>query len=71
MTREDAVAAAEGYGIDKTGISMDNITAEHPPGYWQQYADARVRMLMEETGFTRERALEEIKRKTGGDGAVL
>ena len=112
ITREDVVAAAESYGIDKTGISMDNIAAEHPPGYWQQYADARrhylicfkaalleyaarepiiyhgnlahillndvpfvlrvrvnapeenrVRMLMEERGFTRERALEEIKEK--------
>ena len=112
ITREDVVAAAESYGIDKTGISMDNIAAEHPPGYWQRYADARrhyltcfkatlleyaakesiiyhgnlahvllkevpfvlrvrvnapeenrVKMLMEERSFTRERALEEIKEK--------
>jgi cytidylate kinase len=41
ITREDVVAAAESYGIHKTGISVDNITSEHPPGYWERYTDAR------------------------------
>ena len=110
ITREDVVAAAEGYGTDKTGISKESIVGEHPPGFWDRYTDARrhyltcfkaalleyaakesiiyhgnlahillnevpfvlrvrvnapeenrVRMLMEERGLSRERAMEEIK----------
>ncbi len=110
ITREDVVKAAERYGIDQTGISKENIVGEHPPGFWERYADARrhyltcfkaalldyavkgsiiyhgnlahillsevpfvlrvrvnaphenrLKMLMEERGFSRERAVEEIR----------
>jgi len=110
MDREGVIAAAERYGIDKTGISKENIAAESPPGFWEEYADARhhyltcfkaalldfavqgpliyhgnlahvllndipcvlrvrviapkedrVTMLMQERGYTRERAAAEVK----------
>jgi cytidylate kinase len=41
IDREGVLAAAERYGIDKTGISKENIAAESPPGFWEEYADAR------------------------------
>ena len=110
VDREDVIAAAERYGIEKTGISKENIAAESPPGFWEEYADARhhyltcfkaalldfaaegplvyhgnlahvllnevpcvlrvrviapeenrVAMLMEERGYTEERAAAEVK----------
>jgi cytidylate kinase len=112
ITREDVIAAAESHGLDRTGLSRDDIVREHPPGFWARYEEARkhyltcfkaallnyavkgpiiyhgnlahillnevpfvlrvrvnapvenrVRMLMEERGFSRERAEEEIKAK--------
>jgi len=110
VDREGVIAAAERYGIDKTGISKENIASESPPGFWEEYADARhhyltcfkaalldfavqgpliyhgnlahvllndvpcvlrvrvtapnenrVAMLMEERGYTHERAAAEVK----------
>jgi hypothetical protein len=112
ITREDVIVAAERYGIDRTGLSRENIASEHPPGFWGRYEEARrhyltcfkaallnyvvtgpiiyhgnlahillnevpfvlrvrvnapkqdrVKMLMEEKGFSRERAEEEIGEK--------
>ncbi len=41
IDREGVIAAAERYGIDKTGISKENIAGESAPGFWEDYADAR------------------------------
>ena len=110
ISREDVIRAAEQYGIDQTGIRMENILGEFPPGFWEAYADARhhyqvcfkaamldfavkepiiyhgnlahvllnevpftfrvrvnapeenrVRMLMQERGYTAERAAAEVR----------
>ena len=110
ISREEVIDAAERYGIDKTGISRENIAGEFPPGFWERYSDARhhyltcfkaalldfavkepiiyhgnlahvllndvpfvlrvrvnapkenrVKMLMEERGYTKERAAAEVR----------
>jgi cytidylate kinase len=110
VDRDGVIAAAERYGIDRTGISRENIASEIAPGFWEEYADARhhylacfkaalldlavqgplvyhgnlahillsevpcvlrvrviapkenrVAMLMEERGYTEERAIAEVK----------
>ncbi|MGC8761627.1 MAG: AAA family ATPase [Bryobacteraceae bacterium] len=41
ITREEVLEAAERYGISETGLEMRHIVAQHPPGFWEKYADAR------------------------------
>jgi cytidylate kinase len=41
IDREEVLKAAERYGIGQTGLEMRHILAEHPPGFWESYADAR------------------------------
>ena len=112
VSREQVIDAAKRYGIDKTGISRENIAGETPPGFWDRYSEARhhyltcfkaalfdfavkepiiyhgnlahvllndvpfvlrvrvnapredrVKMLMEEKGSTRERAVAEVRER--------
>jgi cytidylate kinase len=41
VTREEVLQAAERYGITETGLELRHILAQHPPGFWENYADAR------------------------------
>ncbi len=41
ITREQVLEAAERYGIGETGLQMKHIVAQHPPGFWESYAEAR------------------------------
>ncbi len=45
ITREQVLEAAERYGISATGLEMRHIVAQHPPGFWEQYAEARKHYL--------------------------
>ncbi len=45
ITREQVLEAAERYGIAETGLEMRHIVAQHPPGFWENYADARKHYL--------------------------
>jgi len=45
ITREHVLEAAERYGIDETGLEMRHIVAQHPPGFWENYAEARKHYL--------------------------
>ena len=45
ITREMVLEAAERYGISETGLEMRHIVAQHPPGFWEKYADARKHYL--------------------------
>jgi cytidylate kinase len=41
IDREAVLKAAEEYKIGETGLEMRHILAQHPPGFWESYADAR------------------------------
>jgi cytidylate kinase len=41
IDREAVLKAAEQYKISETGLEMRHILAQHPPGFWESYADAR------------------------------
>ena len=41
IDREDVLKAAECYAIGETGLEIRHILAEHPPGFWENYAEAR------------------------------
>ncbi|MBN2243303.1 MAG: cytidylate kinase family protein [Acidobacteria bacterium] len=41
IEREDVLKAAERYSIGETGLETRHILAEHPPGFWETYAEAR------------------------------
>jgi cytidylate kinase len=41
IDREDVLKAAERYSIGETGLEIRHILAEHPPGFWETYAEAR------------------------------
>jgi cytidylate kinase len=45
ITREQVLEAAERYGIAESGLEMRHIVAQHPPGFWEKYADARKHYL--------------------------
>jgi cytidylate kinase len=45
ITREQVLAAAERYGIAETGLEMRHIVSQQPPGFWENYADARKHYL--------------------------
>jgi len=45
VTREQVVKAAERYGLQETGLSEKDIMAQHPPGFWERYSDARKHYL--------------------------
>jgi cytidylate kinase len=45
ITREQVLDAAERYGIAGTGLELRHIMALHPPGFWENYADARKHYL--------------------------
>lgn len=45
ITREQVLEAAERYGIAESGLQMRHIVAQHPPGFWENYADARKHYL--------------------------
>jgi cytidylate kinase len=45
ITREQVLEAAERYGIAESGLEMRHIVAQHPPGFWENYADARKHYL--------------------------
>lgn len=45
ITREQVLEAAEHYGIAETGLQMRHIVSQHPPGFWENYADARKHYL--------------------------
>jgi cytidylate kinase len=46
VTREQVVKAAEGYGLQEAGLSEKHIMAQHPPGFWERYSDARKHYLI-------------------------
>jgi cytidylate kinase len=41
IEREDVLKAAERYSIGETGLEIRHILAEHPPGFWENYSEAR------------------------------
>ncbi len=45
ISREQVLEAAERYGIGETGLELRHIMAQHPPGFWENYADARKHYL--------------------------
>lgn len=45
ITREEVLEAAERYGIGESGLEMRHIVSQHPPGFWEKYADARKHYL--------------------------
>ena len=45
ITREQVLEAAQRYGIAESGLEMRHIVAQHPPGFWENYADARKHYL--------------------------
>ena len=45
ITREQVLEAAERYGVAESGLEMKHIVAQHPPGFWEKYADARKHYL--------------------------
>ena len=45
VTREQVVKAAERYGLQETGLREKDIMAQHPPGFWERYSDARKHYL--------------------------
>lgn len=45
ITREQVLEAADRYGIAESGLEMRHVVAQHPPGFWEKYADARKHYL--------------------------
>lgn len=45
IAREQVVTAAERYGLEDTGLTEKQILAQHPPGFWERYSDARKHYL--------------------------
>jgi cytidylate kinase len=41
IDREEVLKAAERYAIGETGLEIRHILAEHPPGFWESYSEAR------------------------------
>jgi cytidylate kinase len=46
IDREEVLKAAERYAIGETGLEIRHILAEHPPGFWEIYAEARRHYLV-------------------------
>jgi cytidylate kinase len=46
ITREEVIEVAERYGLHETGLREKDILEQHPPGFWEQYSDARKHYLM-------------------------
>jgi cytidylate kinase len=46
ITREEVIEIAERYGLHQSGLREKDILEQHPPGFWEDYSDARRHYLV-------------------------